>query len=134
MKGKTAANAASSAEPASDSPSWATETVRAKGTGVPKEGQTGTEARLNTERAAEAVARRNLVEKVYGVQIDATTTVRDYVTVNDQVTAQVEQYLAGARVVGEPTVMPDGSIEVEIELPLEGMWQIVSARSVAQAE
>jgi hypothetical protein len=68
-------DASSAVEAGPVMPSWASRTVKAKGTGVPKEGETGTSARLNAERAAEAVARRNLVEKVYGVHIDATTTV-----------------------------------------------------------
>jgi hypothetical protein len=115
-------------------PPWASQTARARGTGVPKEGDTGPAARLNTERAAEAVARRNLVEKVYGVHIDASTTVRDYMTVSDKVKAEVSQYLAGAQVVGEPTVMPDGSIEIEMELPLSGLWQIVGSGQLAKNE
>lgn len=115
-------------------PPWAAQTVRASGTGVTREGSVGTAARLETERAAEAVARRNLAEKVYGVQIDARTTVKDYVTVNDRVQAEVNRYLAGAQVVGEPVIMPDGTIEVEMELPLDGLWQIVSGTQLAQAE
>jgi len=101
---------------------------------VPREGALGTAARLEAERAAEAVARRNLVEKVHGVRIDAQTTVQDYVTVNDRVQAEVSRYLAGARLVGEPVIMPDGTIEVTMELPLDGLWQIVSGTQVAQAE
>lgn len=115
-------------------PPWATQTVKATGTGVPREGALGTAARLEAERAAEAVARRNLVEKVHGVRIDAQTTVQDYVTVNDRVQAEVSRYLAGARLVGEPVIMPDGTIEVTMELPLDGLWQIVSGTQVAQAE
>ncbi len=115
-------------------PPWVSQTVKANGTGVPKEGSLGTAARLETERAAEAVARRNLVEKVYGVHIDSSTTVKDYVTVHDQVQAQVSRYMAGAQVVGEPTIMPDGTIEVTMELPLEGLWQIVSGTQLAQGE
>jgi len=134
LRGKSAASSTSTGEAQPAAPSWAGQSARATGTGVPREGEAGTAARLNTERAAEAVARRNLVEKVYGVHIDATTTVRDYITVNDQVKTQVDQFLAGANIVGEPRVMPDGSIEVEIELPLEALWQIVSGATVAQGE
>jgi hypothetical protein len=109
----------------SSAPGWSSQTVKVTGTGVPKQGEKGTIARLNAERAAEADARRNLVEKVYGVQIDALTTVRDYVTVNDEVKAEVSQYLGGARVLGEPRTMPDGTVELTMELPLHGLWEIV---------
>ncbi len=115
-------------------PPWASETVRAKGTGVPADGSAGTAARLETERAAEAVARRNLLEKVYGVRIDSNTTVKDYVAVHDLVQARVSRYLAGAQVVGEPVIMSDGTIEVEMELPLEGLWQIVGGAELAQGQ
>lgn len=132
LKGPAPGPGASSGPvPASDrpssGPSWASGIVTANGTGVPREGEEGTLARLNAERAAEADARRNLVEKVYGVNIDARTTVRDYVTVNDRVKADVSQYLAAARVVGEPRNMPDGTVEITMELPLDGVWAIVGA-------
>lgn len=100
-------------------------TIRALGTGVPRQGEEGTIARLNAERAAEADARRNLAEKVYGVRIDARTTVRDYVTVNDRVKAEVDRYMAAARPVGEPTIMPDGTVEITMEIPLNGLKGIV---------
>ena len=70
------------------------------------------------------------MEKVYGVQIDALTTVRDYVTVNDEVKAEVSQYLGGARVLGEPRTMPDGTVELTMELPLHGLWEIVERGKV----
>ena len=108
-------------QPVAQSPSWARETIVAIGTGVPMEGQTGTEARLMAARAAEVDARRNLVEQVYGVYIDGETTVRDFVTVNDEVKAEVDTIVFGA-VIGEPVFLEDGSVEVTAELPLDGLW------------
>ncbi len=117
---------ASGSNPHSSPPPWAGKTVKATGTGVQKEGEEGTLARLNAERAAETIARRNLVEKIYGVRIDARTTVQDYVTTGDEVKAKVNRYLAGAKVVGEPRTMPDGTVEVTVELSLNGLWKIVA--------
>ncbi|MDD5557635.1 MAG: hypothetical protein PHN82_10380 [bacterium] len=119
---------------APSAPPWSSQVATATGTGVPREGEAGAVARLNAERAAEAVARRNLAEKVYGVRIDASTTVRDFVTVDDQVKAAVERYLAGARVAGEPVVMPDGTVEVTMELPLDGVWRIMADDRIARVD
>lgn len=105
-------------------PAWAAQVVSAVGTGVPPEGMAGTEAKLMAVRAAELDAKRNLVEKVYGVHINATTTVRDYVVQNDVVRADVDTFLAGASV-GEPRYIEDGSVEVAVSIPLEALARII---------
>lgn len=105
-------------------PSWAMGTVSAVGKGVPPEGITGNEAKLMAARAAELDARRQLTEKVYGVKIDAKTTVRDFAVQNDTVKAEVDTFLAGA-VVGEPKYMDDGSVEVTVDIALEDLAEIV---------
>lgn len=105
-------------------PTWTNASVSAVGTGVPPDGVTGTEGKLMAVRAAELDARRQLLEKVYGVHIDAQTTVKDYVTQNDQVKAEVESFLAGAQV-SEPKYLSDGSVEVTASLPLEGMDNVI---------
>lgn len=108
--------------PSSGMPVWATGGVTAKGSGVPREGETGTAAKLNAERAAELDARRNLMEKVQGVQIDAQTSVRDFMTQNDQVRARVGGLLQGADI-SEPKYLEDGSVEVMASLPLEKVYR-----------
>ena len=105
-------------------PSWAAETVSAVGSGVAPDGVAGTEGRLMAVRAAELDARRQLVEKVYGVYINSETTVNDYVVQNDQVKAQVEQFLVAAAV-SDPRYLEDGSVEVTAEIPLEALADII---------
>ncbi len=102
-------------------PQFTGQVVTATGVGIPAAGDTGPSARVRAERAAEMDARRNLVEQLYGVQIDSTTTVRDYVLQNDQVNANVAAFIAGARRVGEPVYNEDGSVEVTLEIPLDGI-------------
>jgi len=87
-------------------PSWASQAVSAKGYGVPREGEAGTVAKLNAGRAAEVDARRNLAEIIYGVKIDANTTVRDFAVQNDQVNAKVKTFMAGAEV-SDPLFLDD---------------------------
>jgi hypothetical protein len=110
--------------PAPAAPSWAVGMVSAVGTGVPPEGVTGTEAKLMAERAAELDARRQLTEKIYGVHIDAQTTVRDFVVQNDMVKADVDTFMAGA-VISEPRYLDDGSVEVTASIPLEELGRII---------
>lgn len=102
-------------------PEWAAQVVSAKGTGIPPEGQTGTEAKLMAARAAEMDAKRNLAEMVYGVKIDSQTTMRDFAVQDDQIKAEVQTFLAGAQV-SEPTFLEDGSAEVEARISLEDLW------------
>ncbi len=107
-------------------PPWAAGVVSAKGAGVPTPGETGPAARLGAERSAEVDARRRLLEKVQGVQIDSQTTVKDFVTQNDQVRARVFGILQGAEV-SEPKYLSDGSVEVVVSIPMERVYQAMQA-------
>jgi len=107
-------------------PAWVDRVITAVGVGIPAQGQTGAAARVNAERAAEMDARRNLVEQLYGVQINSQTTVRDFVLQSDRVNSDVTAFLSGARRVGEPVYNPDGSVEVTVEIPLEGLWERIN--------
>lgn len=111
-------------EPQEVTPQWTSQVVRARGTGIAPQGSASTEAKLMAARAAEMDAKRNLAEMVYGVKIDSETTVRDFSVQDDNIRAEVQTFLAGAQV-GEPSFLPDGSAEVEVQLSLEGLWERV---------
>jgi hypothetical protein len=72
-------------------------------------------ARLMAQRAAEIDAYRRLAERVHGLHITASTTVRDYVTEYDQINAAVQQNLRGARV-RSTAYGADGVVSVTMEL------------------
>ena len=76
--------------------------------------------KLLAKRAAQADAYRNLAERVYGLQIDSQTYVRDFVAVSDQVRTDVDTFLQGARVVST-RYLPDGICEVEVEITIQGI-------------
>lgn len=114
--------------PVQSAPEWVVRTVQAVGVGVPAPGDVGPAARIKAERAAEMDARRNLVEQIYGVRINSQTTVRDFVLENDRVNADVTAFLSGARKVGETVYNDDGSVEVTVEVALDGLWTIVQSR------
>ncbi|MBI4612874.1 MAG: hypothetical protein HY720_04615 [Planctomycetes bacterium] len=84
--------------------------VRATGTASPSPEQAGTpQGRLMARRAAEAVALRNLVAEVRGY-----FEVRE----GEDVTRIVEGFVSGYEVT-RVTEKEDGSVEVEVALPLE---------------
>jgi len=105
-------------------PLWADKTVSAVGRGVAPEGKIGADAKIMAVRAAELDARRHLLEKVYGVHINANTTVRDYVARNDIVRSDVDVFITGSTV-SEPRYLNDGSVEVTASIPLKDLAKIV---------
>jgi len=93
---------------------------RARGIGVPSaKHKNPTLARTLAARAAQADAMRNLVQEIQGAQIDSKTTVKDFVAESDQVNVQVNSFLRGARVI-DKREMPDGAVEVEMEVEVPG--------------
>lgn len=99
---------------------WTTGVATARGIGIPpKNAVTPLQAKEMTRKAAWSVALRNLMEVVKGVHVDATTTVSNFVTTNDEVRTRVEGFVRGARLVQERD-MPDGSMETTVEMKLGG--------------
>ncbi len=99
---------------------WARGVVVAKGLGIPpKNPANALQGKEMTRTAAWSVALRNLMEVVKGIRVDATTTVSNFVTVNDEVRTRVEGMVRGARVVQEQW-LPDGSLETTVEMKLGG--------------
>ena len=99
-------------------PKIKTRVFRAQGVGIPSSKlQNPTQARLMALRAAKGDALRNLAEEIKGTRIDSDTTIEDMVTQNDNIRMQLNTTLQGARVVNRKQ-MPDGSVEIEIEVEL----------------
>ena len=76
--------------------------------------------RANAMRAAKIVALRDLLEQVKGVQINSTTTIQNFETVDDTIIARVSGVVQGAYEVGSPRYMSDGSIERTFAISLDG--------------
>jgi hypothetical protein len=103
---------------------------RASGMGIPSAKHTNPSvARAMAGRAAKADAMRNLAQQIQGAQIDAETTVRDYVTESDTIKMEVNSYIRGARVISQ-TQQPDGTVEVEmeVEVPAEFFEQLYATQ------
>ncbi|MBN1613577.1 MAG: hypothetical protein JW950_03830 [Deltaproteobacteria bacterium] len=100
---------------------WSIGYIEAKGIGAPPDRLVGKPgARPAAIRAAEIIAKRNLLEIIKGVRIDSTTVVRDFTIESDVINSQVEGFVKGAVIVGEPDYMSDGTVEVVVRMPLLG--------------
>ena len=74
--------------------------------------------RLKAQRAAEMDGKRKLVERVFGTQITANTTVRDFALENDEIMAQCRAFIVGATVQGY-RYLPDGIVEARVVMPVD---------------
>ena len=100
---------------------WVNQKIMAAGIGVPSAevGQNPAQARAMARRAAEVVARRNLLEVVKGVRIDSRTSVVDYAVKDDTIVSRVNGVLDNSVVEGY-RYMADGSVEATVSMSLSG--------------
>ena len=95
-----------------------TKVFRAQGIGIPSsKHKNKSVARALAFRAAKGDAMRNLLEQIQSTQITSDTQIKDMMAENDTVRVQLNSSLRGARVVNKKQ-MPDGSVEVEMEVEL----------------
>lgn len=113
---------------------WSAGYIEAVGIGAPPERYLGKpQARPMALRAAEQVAKRNLLEITKGVRIDSSTTVKDFVVESDVINSQVEGIIKGAQVV-KKEYMEDGTVEVTVRMPLLGGFaQVVMPKAKEKA-
>jgi hypothetical protein len=104
---------------ASGSVNWTSGWVKSSGVGVPPSGA-GPTGKALAQRAAFAVAVRNLLEVVKGVRIDSATLVENYMVQNDVIKSQVSGFVKGAQI-EKTNESPDGSVEVFVKAPLWGV-------------
>jgi len=98
---------------------WGAMVIKASGSGAPPQNMPAGQARLMAQRAAETVARRNLLEIVEGVQVTSETVVRNFVTESDEIRTRVAGIIKGA-FVGKPRYMSDGTVEIDVFMKISG--------------
>ena len=74
--------------------------------------------RLKAQRAAEMDAKRKLAERIFGTEISANTTVRDFALENDEIRGRVQAFIVGASVQGY-NYLPDGIVECRVTMPVD---------------
>ena len=105
---------------------WEQGAITAEGFGTPPMGTYGSKASIMARRAAIVDAQRNLAEQVSGVQVDAETTVENFVISSDLVKTKVSALIKGAMVI-EEQLMPDGAYRVVMSMPMYGTQGLASA-------
>ena len=108
-------------------PSWASEVLRATGTSkaAPRSaGESGNDR--VTLALALADAQRKIAEQLDEVKIGADRTFRDLVMVNDATRSDLATYLSAVRTLSIRRDA-DGTVSVNVELPLERLGRIVRA-------
>jgi len=88
------------------------------------DGVTGA-GRLMAVRAARMDAIRKLAETIEGIKISSTTTVKDFVTQNDQIKTEVAGFIQGVKSLDEPKYNPDGTVQVTVAVTLAQVVQQV---------
>jgi hypothetical protein len=99
---------------------WTKRLLIATGIGAPPPNTPIAAARPNALRAAQMIALRNALEIVKGVPITSTTTVEKGIMSGDIVLSKIDGYLKGFEQQGKPKYMNDMSVELTIEVPLDG--------------
>jgi len=99
---------------------WTKGVITATGNGAPpSSSMKAAQARLMAKRAAILDARRNLLETVKGVRINAQTTVHNFMIINDIVVTKVNGIVKLSRVI-ETKYMSDGAVQVTVAINLRG--------------
>lgn len=94
--------------------------IRAVGIGRPPEGKTGPQATLMARRAAEVVALRNLAAMVEGQHVSQSP--------GGEITATTKGFIAGYTLL-PPRTLPDGTVEVAVELPVMRVYESFRSQS-----
>lgn len=80
--------------------------------------QQAAQAKLMAYRAARVDGIRKLSERIKGLNITSTTSVRDFVAESDQIQSALDAFIKGVKEVGQPRYFRDGTCEVDMEVPL----------------
>jgi hypothetical protein len=100
---------------------WSARTITATGIGAPNpDAPNMAVKRAGAINAAKMVALRDLLATLKGMYLTSENTVENYMTTSDVVKTQVEGIAKAFRVVGEPKYFDDGSVEVTVEMSMNG--------------
>jgi hypothetical protein len=99
---------------------WSSRTIVATGIGAPNPNLPQAAQRPGAERAAQQIALRNALETVKGIFLNSSTTVENFMTTSDVVTSRVSGFVKGFQQKGRTKYMSDGTVEITMEIPLDG--------------
>jgi hypothetical protein len=100
---------------------WSKRLIFITGIGAPNPDLPSAAQRPAAIRAAQQVALRNALETIKGICLNSSTTVSNYMTQSDIVSSNVNGYVNGFEQDGETKYMSDGSVEISMKIPLDGV-------------
>ncbi|NOR46195.1 MAG: hypothetical protein GQ534_11470 [Candidatus Delongbacteria bacterium] len=100
---------------------WERRVVTASGIGAPNPNMPNMAAkRAGAINAAKMYAVRDLVATIKGMYLSSESIVENYMTTSDVIKTQVEGIAKAYRMVGKPKYFEDGSVEVTVEMSIDG--------------
>jgi hypothetical protein len=111
-------------------PDWSSTKLTAQGFGTDPEINTP-QGRLRAIRAATSDARRNLIERIHGLQITSSTHVRDFVTERDEISSQVQSVIAGSVVESREADGEQAVVTVSVGGP--DVWRVLHSEMIIEA-
>jgi hypothetical protein len=93
---------------------------------IDTDAQNAAQAKLMALRGAELDARRKLSEELGGLMITSSTSVEDFVAMDDRIRTSMLTFQQGGHVVeGSQRVLDDGTVEVIVEIDLDPLENMV---------
>jgi hypothetical protein len=103
---------------------WANRVILSTGIGAPNPNLPEAAQRPSAMRAAQQIALRNALETLKGIFLSSTTTVKNFMVDNDQINSSVSGFMKGFEQEGRTKYMSDGSVEITMKIPLDGVGGI----------
>ncbi len=106
-----------------ESPSWMATRIEVYGEGTDPQIGSSAQGRLKAARAATIDGYRKLAENVYGLSINSSTTVRDFILEYDDISTQLDAVIRGAT--SDEAVFESGIARVKVSMPAAEVWTVV---------
>ena len=103
---------------------WSERYIIATGIGAPNPDLSEAAQRPAAIRAAQQIALRNALETIKGIFINSSTTVKNFMVENDVVSSSISGFVKGFEQQGNTKYMSDGSVEITMKVPLDGVGAI----------
>ncbi len=103
---------------------WTNRIIYSKGIGAPGPDQPEAAQRAGAIRAAQLIALRNALETLKGIFLNSSTTVENFMVKSDVITSRVSGFVRGFEQKGKEKYMSDGSVELVMTVPLDGVGGI----------
>ena len=111
-------------------PDWGASQIKAAGYGTDPNIGTA-QGKLKAFRAATSDARRNLIERIHGLQLSSSTYVRDFVTERAEIQSQVQAAIAGSVVLSQKIEGDTATVVIAVGGP--EIWSVIHSQMTIES-